>query len=144
MANVTTAPVERSIQSVLIRGAYATVLAVAVNVLLVIAAGMLEIAPGFQPISVPPVVFLSAVGAIGATVVYWLLLRYTTHPDKTFVRVSAVVLVLSFVPDVVLLLVDPAATVPGVILLMAMHVVVAGAVIGLLVYWKRGDGVRKL
>jgi hypothetical protein len=42
-----------------------------------------------------------------------------------FTRVAVVVLLLSFVPDVLLLQADPAATVPAVIVLMVMHVVVA-------------------
>ena len=62
---------------------------------------------------------------MGATVTYWLLVRRASNPDRTFVRVASVVLVVSFVPDVGLLSGDPAATVPGVVVLMAMHVVVA-------------------
>ena len=129
---------DESSRSIPIRGALAVVLGGIVNVLLVIGAGALEVAPGFQPLSIPSVALFSTLGAIGATVVYWLLRRYALTPDRTFVRVAAVVLVLSFVPDFALLRSDPAATVPGVVLLMVMHVVVAAASVGLLVYCKRG------
>jgi len=125
-------------RSLPVRGVLAAVLAVIVNVLLVVAAGVLGIAPGFQALSIPPVAFLSTLGVIGATVVYWLLRRYTNTPDRAFVRIAAVVLILSFLPDVALLSVDPAATVPGVIVLMVMHVVVAVAAVGLLVDWTNG------
>lgn len=124
-------------QSLPVRAALAVVLAVVANAVLVVAIGTLDVAPGFQPLTLPPVVLFSTLGAGGAAVVYWLLGRYVDDPDRTFVRVAGAVLVLSFVPDVGLLAVDPAATVLGVIVLMVMHVVVAGASVGVLVYWGR-------
>jgi hypothetical protein len=115
-----------------VRGAVAVVLAVVANVLLVFVADALSVAPNFQALTVPPVAFLSAVGAAGATLVYWLLPRVTDDRDALFVRIAAVVLVLSFLPDVGLLFADEAATVPGVLVLVLMHVVVAGVAVGTL------------
>jgi hypothetical protein len=114
------------------RGAVAVVLAVVANVLLMVAADALSVAPNFQALTMPPVAFLSAVGAAGATVVYWLLPRVTDDRDALFVRVAAVVLVLSLLPDVGLLFADEAATVAGVLVLMVMHVVVAAVAVGTL------------
>jgi hypothetical protein len=108
-----------------------------VNAVLVVAAGALGLAPGFQALTLPPVAVLSALGAGGAAVVYGLFRRLVSAPDRTFIRVAGVVLILSFVPDVALLTADPAATVPSVVLLMFMHVVVAGASVWALVYWGR-------
>ncbi|MFC6864369.1 DUF6069 family protein [Halomicroarcula sp. GCM10025817] len=125
--------------SVLIRTGVALVLGVLVNVGIVAAATSLGVAPGFRPLTVPPVAFLSAVGAVGAVVVYQGFRRYLDRPDHYFVRVAAVVLVLSFLPDVGLLVGDPAATVAGVVVLMVMHVVVAAASVWALVYWNRTD-----
>ena len=71
-------------------------------------------------------------GVVGATLVYALLLRRSRAPRRTFVRVAAAVLVLSFLPDLALLALDPAATVGGVVVLMLMHVVVAAASVGVL------------
>lgn len=122
--------------SIPVRGVLAVALSVLANVALVFGAGALGIAPEFGALTVPPVAVLSAVGAAGATVVYWLLRRYVADPDRTFVRVAAVVLILSFVPDVALLAVDPAATPLAVVVLMVMHAVVAVASVGLLVYWR--------
>lgn len=116
-----------------VRGALALLVAVLVNAALVWVAGAVELAPDFQALTYPPVVFLSAVGALGATAVYALLGRFVDDVDRTFTRVAAGVLVLSFLPDVGLLVGDPAATVPGVALLMVMHVVVAVASVTALV-----------
>lgn len=126
-----------SSMSLLVRGLMAVVLAVVVNVIIVFVSGSLNIAPGFQPLSVPPVVFLTAAGAVGATVVYGLLGRFVDDVNRAFVRIAGVVLLLSFVPDIGLLNADPAATVPGVVVLMVMHVIVAGVSVGALVYWNR-------
>ncbi|WP_238709337.1 DUF6069 family protein [Natronorubrum halophilum] len=135
MAEVESTSVDARRRSVPVRGGIAVALSVLVNVGLVVAVAALGIAPGFQALTVPPVAFLSALGSIGALAVYWLLGRYTENQDRLFVRIAAVVLVLSFVPDAALLSVDPAATVPGVVVLMIMHVVVAVASVWLLVYW---------
>ncbi len=126
---------ERRQKSVLVRGSVAVVLSVLVNAVLVVGLDTLDIAPGFDALTLPPVTFLSAVGAVGATVVYWALSRYVTDVDRVFVRVAGVVLVLSFIPDIALLELDPAATVPGVVALMVMHLTVAVASVWALVYW---------
>ncbi len=123
--------------SVPVRGGLAVVLAVLANAVLVVGVGSLDLAPGFRALTLPPVVFLSALGAGGATVVYWLLGRYVREVDRTFLRIAGAVLVLSFVPDIALLAIDPAATVLGVVVLILMHVIVAGASLGTLVYWGR-------
>jgi len=135
MAEVTQTRQSEHSRPLPVRGVVAVLVSVLVNVVLVLAIGALGVAPGFRPLSVPPVAFLSAAGAVGATAVYWALTRYRAAADRTFVRLAAVVLVLSFLPDVGLLLNDPAATVAGVLALMLMHVVVAAASVGLLVYW---------
>ena len=122
--------------SVPVRGGLAVVLAVLANVGLVLGVDALGIAPEFQALTIPPVSVLSALGAGGATVVYWLLGQYVSDADRTFVRVAAGVLLLSFVPDVALLAIDPAATPLAVVVLMAMHVVVAAVSVWVLVSWR--------
>ena len=118
------------------RGVLAVVFAVLANVILVLGVDALGIAPDFGALTIPPVAFLSALGAGGAAVVYWLLRRYASTADRTFVRVAAGVLLLSFIPDLALLAIDPAATPLAVVVLMAMHAVVAAVSVGLLVYWR--------
>ena len=118
--------------SIVRRGALAAVVASVANAVLVLAATAVGVAPGFRPLALPPVLLLTVLGVAGATAVYWLLRRRATNPDRTFVRVAAVVLVLSFLPDIGLLSADPAATVAGVVVLMAMHVVAAAASVAVL------------
>ncbi|WP_338034871.1 DUF6069 family protein [Halococcus hamelinensis] len=122
--------------SVPVRGGLAVVIAVLANVVLVLGVDALGIAPAFRALTIPPVAFLSALGAGGATVVYWLLGRFVSDADRTFVRVAVGVLLLSLVPDLALLAIDPAATLLAVIVLMAMHVVVAAVSLWVLVYWR--------
>jgi hypothetical protein len=119
------------------RGAVATVLAVAVNVAIVLVADAVGIAPGFEHLSARRVALLSAAGAVGATTVYLVLARAVATPDRTFRLVAGIVLVLSFLPDLALLSAEEAATVPGVLVLMLMHVVVAVLAVGLLTGWNR-------
>lgn len=116
-------PVEA--RAIALRGGVAVALSLLANWLLLGAALSTDLVEPFDSLSVPPVTFLTAVGAAGAAVVYWLLARRSDSPDRTFAIVAAVVLVLSLVPDVLLLEFDPAATVSGVLVLVAMHAVVA-------------------
>jgi hypothetical protein len=70
----------------------------------------------------PAIVVWTLLGTVGATVVYGVLTRRSATPDRTFVRVAAVVLVLSFVPDVGLALTADSVTTSEAIGLMALHV----------------------
>ncbi|KTG20244.1 DUF6069 family protein [Haloferax profundi] len=139
----TITPTARPTRSVLARrGLTAVALSLVANALvltLVLASGAVQ---PFTPLSYPPVMFLSAVGAIGATLVYGLLSSRVENPDRTFLQVAIVVLVLSFVPDIGLLFGDPQATVAGVLVLMVMHVVVAAVCVGVLTEIGRSEGGR--
>ena len=125
--------------SVPVRALFAVVLASLVNAGIVFATQTLEIAPDFMALRYPPVVFLTHLGVLGAAAVYSQLDRFVAARERAFRRIAVVVLVISFVPDVALLAVDPAATVAGVVVLMAMHVVVAGVAVGLLAGFPGGD-----
>lgn len=115
-----------------VRAALALVVAVAVNSVIVVAAGSAGITPDFMALTLPPVAFLSAAGVVGAAVVYWWLRGRSDDPNCTFRRVALAVLAVSFLPDLALLVFDEAATVPGVIVLMVMHVTVAATSLWLL------------
>lgn len=120
------------IEQLWVRGGLATLLSVVVNVLLVVLADAAGVAPNLRAISVPPVTFLSAVGATGATVVYGILQRRSEQPVQTFRRVAITVLLLSFVPDIAIWFVDETATLAGVVVLMVLHVTVAGICLAVL------------
>lgn len=128
----TVAETPRSGRSLVQRGLLAVVLSVVANAVVLTIARTLRIAPGFEPFEWASVVSLTAVGAVGAVVVYWLLSRWSATPDRTFTVVAGVVLLVSFVPDLFLLSGDENATIPGVVVLMVMHVVVAAVCVGLL------------
>jgi hypothetical protein len=109
------------------RGGIAAVLSVVANLVVLQAVLVPELVQGFEPLNVGPVAIFSVLGAVGATVTYGIVDRLSETPDRTFVVVAAVVLLVSFVPDVLMLQADPAATAPAVAVLMFMHVVVAVA-----------------
>lgn len=114
------------------RGLLAVALSVVANAITLAGAQALRIAPEFRALSWSPIIFLTVLGAVGAVVAYWLLRRWTDDPDRTFTLVAGVVLVLSFVPDLLLLAFDEAATVLGVVVLMVLHVAVAAVCVAVL------------
>ncbi|WP_435347416.1 DUF6069 family protein [Haloarchaeobius sp. HRN-SO-5] len=115
-----------------VRALVALAAAVVGNVAVVTAADAAGIAPDLTALDYPPVLFLTTVGVVAATGVYWVIARRVDDPTRTFTRVAALALVLSFLPDVGLLLGDPAATVSGVATLAFMHVVAAVACVAFL------------
>jgi hypothetical protein len=124
--------VRLSTRTIAVRGAVAALVATVANVVIVLVAGAAGIAPGFRPLSLPPVAFLTLVGVVGATVVFRVLAGRSASPERTFRRVAAAVLLISLVPDLGLLVGDPAATPAGVVVLMLMHVVAAAAAVWVL------------
>lgn len=113
-------------------GAVALVLAVGVNVIIVFATTSTGAIEPFRALSYPPVATLTAVGVIGATVVYAVIRRRSDNPNRTFAIVAVVVLLVSFVPDIVALPGMPGATTAAIVVLMAMHVTTAGIAYGVL------------
>jgi hypothetical protein len=85
----------------------------------------------FGPLAVGPVVGNSAVAAIGATVVYGIVTRYSTRPNRTFAIIAGVVLVLSFA---MFLTPNLSGAPPRVFAVLAvMHVTAAVAIVGVLI-----------
>lgn len=86
----------------------------------------------FGPLAVGPVLVNSMVAAVGATVVYGIVARFSTRPNRTFTRTAAAVLVLSFgmflTPD----LAGAPLSVYGT--LAVMHVTAAIVIVGVLTH----------
>lgn len=104
------------------RGAGALTIALAVNLMLgwvVLSQGLVASTEFFR---YPAIVVWTLLGMGGATLVYGALTRRATTPDRTFVRVAAIVLVLSFVPDIGLALTADSVTTSEAIGLMILHV----------------------
>jgi hypothetical protein len=94
-----------------------------------------DIPPEFPPLDGPgPTIFFTVVCTTVAIGVYAMMRRWAQRPESLFRRVAVVVLVLSFVPDLLLLTDGAAAAVPGatpagVGVLMVMHVVAAAVIV---------------
>ncbi|MDG5775586.1 DUF6069 family protein [Haloarculaceae archaeon H-GB2-1] len=116
---------EPSPRGLLRRGVVALVLAVVANLVVTAVGRTAAIAPEFPPLSYRPVALFTALGVVGAVVVYALLRRVTARPDRNFAVVAAVVLVVSLVPDVTFAPTLPGATTAGIGALMLMHVLTA-------------------
>jgi len=110
-------------------------LAVVVNVLIrTVAVSVLGIGEGFEPLGVGPTVFFTVVGVAGAVVVFGLILRFARRPVRLFRRVALAVLLVSLVPDVLMLFSGsmPGATVAGVLTLIVEHVASWAVAVGVL------------
>ena len=93
---------------------------------------VLAVPPDFEPYhgTVAPY----TIGGVAlAGIAYWLVRRFTVNARRNYLWLSALALVLSWIPDVALyVLHDPGATIPAVGSLMVMHTVAAVVVVALL------------
>jgi Family of unknown function (DUF6069) len=79
-------------------GLLAVLISIIANAILrVIAYQVIAIPADFWPLRWEIVITSTAVTAIGATVVYWVSARFSQRPNRTFVIIAALVLLLSFV-----------------------------------------------
>ena len=88
-----------------------------------------SVSPEFEPFqgTVAP---YAAGGVILAGIAYAVVCRFFRDPDRVYVRLAIVALVLSWVPDVALLVInEPGGTVPAVGSLMLIHAVAAAIVV---------------
>jgi len=86
----------------------------------------------FAPLHFATYTVLIAAGVIGGAIGWQLVRTRATNPSRLLARLVPVVLLLSFVPDVLIGITkaETATTWGGVIALMAMHIVVASAAVG--------------
>ena len=115
-------------------GVLSLVAATALNVLIgYVAATFLEISRMFSPLNgYGTIAAYTAIGVAGAIVVYVLVTRYSRNPMRLFLRVAVAALALSFVPDILLLVFTPGATLISVGVLMLMHVAAFLVSVGML------------
>ena len=88
-----------------------------------------ELAPDLMALAYPPVAVLTTAGVVGGVVVFRVLESRSETPTRTFTRVALGVLVLSFIPDIGIMLADDTATAAGVGALAVMHLTTAVACI---------------
>ena len=110
------------------------VAAVLANVLVYALGGALV---GYDPqfvvlANVSGTILFTVFPAIGAVLLYAALSRFTGNPARVFTIIAAVVLVVSLIPDVTYIPTVPGSTGGQTAILMLMHVVAAGVIVGLL------------
>ena len=118
--------------SLFIRSLIGSAIAVVINiVLLMLLRPLVNVPDTFMTLSLLPVALWSVLGTSGATLTFVAVRRYAANPKKTFIRIALVVLVLSFIPDILLLQIQSGpfggATPAAALVLMLMHVVAAAA-----------------
>ena len=120
---------------ILSAGLFAGALAVIANV--VILYFTRPLAPAMLPLNLAPVVIWTLIGTFGATLAYRFIAARAAAPDRTFVIVALIALIISFAPDIALLR-NPSpmfgeVTASGVYSLMAMHVIAAAIIVPTLI-----------
>jgi hypothetical protein len=96
---------------------------------------LIDVPPEFPPLDGPgPTIFFTVAASLVAVGVHAFLRRTSRRPETVFRRVAAVVLLLSFVPDLWLLSdgageAFPGATPAGVGILMTLHIAAAAVIV---------------
>ena len=104
-----------------------TILAAVVANIIVqqIAVALLQPDPAFLPLSFAVPIVFTVVGVLGAVIAYALIGRFAKRPLPLFRRVALITLVVSFVPDILMLV---TGFNPGIV----MHVVAWAIAVGML------------
>ena len=111
-----------------------TVAAAVLANVLVYAAGSALVGydPRFLPLAnVGGTILFTLVPAIGAVLLYALLLRFAGDPPRTFGIAAAAVFVVTLIPDFTYIPTVPGATAGQTSILVLMHVVAAGVIVSL-------------
>jgi hypothetical protein len=112
-----------------------TVLAAVIANVMVYFAGRAVV--GYEPkfvilAGVGTTVFFTVIPAVVAVLLYAALLRFSRRPARTFAIIAAVVFVVTLIPDFTLIPGSPGATAGQTGVLVSMHVVAAGVIVGML------------
>ncbi len=113
-------------------GLLAIVLATIANLIVrAIALSFITVPTEFLPLSTAmPAIIFTVGGVLAAVIVFAIVGRFTRQPARTFTIVAVIALLLSLVPDVMMLInpasaLFPGGTVGSVVVLMIQHVVAA-------------------
>jgi hypothetical protein len=130
-------------------GAGAVVASTIANVLIARALGsLLQVPAAFTPLQTVSVASLTIVGVAGAVLGFAALAHFRPDPVGAFTVVAAIVLVISWTPDLGVYAARPfpGTTLAGVLSLMSLHVVAAGLAVFLLGRYalRRGSRMEQL
>ena len=112
--------------------AVAVVGAAVVNaVIAAIARGPLDASPDFQPLTAPVFLMWTVIGVVVGALAWRLIARRSARPASLLRRLVPTVVVVSLIPDVLLLVADsmPGTSVTAVVALMVMHVATAAVAV---------------
>jgi hypothetical protein len=120
-------------------GLLAIVIAVIANVIVYfVGVQLVTVPPEFLPLTAPiPAIIFTTVGMIAATVAFAIVGRFTRQPVRVYTIVAIVALLLSLIPNI-LMIIDPSsvpfpgANVGNVMVLIVMHFVAAAVAIWVL------------
>ncbi len=138
MASITSSaqPTERVAFSRLLWVGPLTILAAIVANIIIqqIAVAVLQPDPAFIPLTFAAPIAFTLIGVLGAVIVYAVIGRVSRQPVQLFRRVALVTLVVSFIPDILMLITgfNPGTTAANVAVLMLMHVVAWAIAVGML------------
>lgn len=125
-------------------GPLAIVAAIVGNLIVrTIAAALLNPAPEFLPLGWAPPIFFTFVGVLGAVIVFGLIGRFARRePIALFRRVALIALVVSVIPNVLLMFNPqsapfPGATAAGMLALSLMHILAWAVSVTLLTRFAR-------
>jgi hypothetical protein len=121
-----------SLRTALTTGAVAGVIAAVVNsVIAAVARNAFDVSDDFQPLTPGPIVMWSILGALIGAAGWRLFVNKGAGSRALLNKLVPIVVVLSFIPDVVLLATDamPGTTTAAVLSLMFMHLVTAVIVV---------------
>ena len=121
-----------SLRTALTTGAVAGVLAAVVNVVIsAVARSAFDVSSDFQPLTPGPIVMWTILGALIGAAGWRLFVNRSADSRALLNKLVPTVVVLSFIPDVVLLATDamPGTTTAAVLSLMFMHLVTAVIVV---------------
>jgi hypothetical protein len=99
-----------------------------------LAAAVLRPDPAFMPLSLMPPIIFTIVGVLGAVIVFALVARFARNPIPLFQRIALITLVVTFIPDILMLITgfNPGTNLANVLALMLMHVVAWAITVGML------------
>ena len=134
-------PAERvALGRLLWAGPLAIVAAIVANIVIQqIAVTVLQPDPQFMPLTLPVPIVFTLVGVLGAVIVYTLVARFSSRPVWLFRRIALVTLLISFIPDILMLITgfNPGTTLANVVALMLMHVIAWAISVGILTRFTR-------
>ncbi|MFF9564622.1 DUF6069 family protein [Leifsonia sp. NPDC014704] len=123
----------------------ATLIAIGLNAVIASVAHALSVSSAYGPLTVPAYVSMTVLGVVAGWVGWVLIRRRARNPRRALTIIVPIVVVASFVPDVLLAVLRfvPGTTSGAVLALALMHIVVAGVAIPAYALASRGAPARR-